>query len=100
MARDVKSNKKGFHKCIRGKKKTSENMGLLLKGAGVLVTQDMDKAEEPNVFFTSAFASQTRLQESPGARGKCWSKENVPLVEKDQVTENLSKLDICKPHGP
>ncbi|PKU36054.1 rna-directed dna polymerase from mobile element jockey-like [Limosa lapponica baueri] len=31
---------------------------------------------------------------------KVWMKEDFPLVEEDQVREQLSKLDICKSVGP
>ncbi|KAK4806997.1 hypothetical protein QYF61_000326 [Mycteria americana] len=39
---------------------------------------------------------KTSLQESqaPEARGKVWSKEDVPLVEEDLVREYLSKPDV------
>lgn len=62
LARNIKSNKKSFHKYLRGKKKTIENVGLMLKGTGVLVMQDMDKAEVLNVFFTSPFAKKTQFR--------------------------------------
>jgi len=32
--------------------------------------------------------------------GKAGSKEDRPFIEKDQVREYLSKLDICKSMGP
>lgn len=31
---------------------------------------------------------------------KVWCKEDVPLVEEDQVRESLSKLDIHQSMGP
>lgn len=34
LARDVKGNKKGFYKYINSKRKTRENLGLLLNGTG------------------------------------------------------------------
>lgn len=40
LARDFKDNKKGFYKYIGDKKKTRENMQLLLNETGDLVTQD------------------------------------------------------------
>ncbi|KAK4828542.1 hypothetical protein QYF61_027218 [Mycteria americana] len=36
----------------------------------------------------------------PRDRGKGWSKEDVPLVEQDQVRKYFSKLDIHKSMGP
>ena len=77
-------------------------MGPLLNEMGDLVTQDMEKADVLNAFFASAFTSKTGLQESqvPATRGKGWIKDDVPLVEEDQVKEYLSKLDTHKPMDP
>ncbi|KAK4810486.1 hypothetical protein QYF61_004266 [Mycteria americana] len=98
LARDVKDNKKGFYKYIGDKKKTRENVGLLLNETGDLVTQDTEKAEVLNAFFASVFTSKTGLQEyqAPETRGKAWSKEDVLFVEEDQIREYLSKLDVHK----
>lgn len=38
--------------------------------------------------------------QAPETRGKVWSKEDVLLVDEDQVREHLSKLVICKSLGP
>lgn len=100
LARNVKSNKISFHKYIRGKRKTIENVGLLLKGAGVLVTQDMDKAEVLNVFFISAFAKKTKFPGIPRDQRERLEHERCTLVEENQVREHLNKLDIHKPLGP
>ncbi|PKU46621.1 rna-directed dna polymerase from mobile element jockey- hypothetical protein [Limosa lapponica baueri] len=35
-----------------------------------------------------------------GGNREVWMKEDFPLVEEDQVREQLSKLDICKSMGP
>lgn len=51
------SKKKGFckaHLYISGKKKTKETVGPLLSEMGDLVTQNREKSEVLNVFFTSA----------------------------------------------
>lgn len=36
QVKDIKGNKKGFYKCLNDKRKTKENVGLLLKEAGHL----------------------------------------------------------------
>lgn len=48
------------------------------------------------------FPGRLGLQQSkvPEMRGKVWSKDDIPLVEEDQVRENLNKLDIDKCMGP
>jgi len=101
LARDVKD-KKGFYKYICNKKKTKENVDLLLNKMADLVTQDTEKPAVLNASFASVFTSKIGLQESqvPETRGKGWSKEDVPLVKDDQVREYLSKPDTHKSNGP
>lgn len=56
-----------------------------MNGGGELVTNDMEKTEVLNAFFTSVFNSKTCLQESqaPEIRGNLWSKEDIPLMKED-----------------
>ncbi|KAK4828527.1 hypothetical protein QYF61_026949 [Mycteria americana] len=94
LSREVKD-KKIFCKCVSDKRKTRENVGPLLKRAGNLVTQDMEKVLDP--FFASIFTSKPGLQESqaPETTGKVWSKKDLPMVEEDQDREYLSKGKSC-----
>ncbi|PKU38533.1 rna-directed dna polymerase from mobile element jockey- hypothetical protein [Limosa lapponica baueri] len=63
LARDVEDNKKGFLKYISSKRKTRENVGLLLNEVGVLVMEDAEKAELLNAFFGSVFTAKAGPQE-------------------------------------
>ncbi|XP_065421532.1 uncharacterized protein LOC101931368 isoform X1 [Chrysemys picta bellii] len=56
LARDVKSNKKGFFRYVSNKKKVKESVGPLLNEGGNLVTEDVEKA---NVLFLP-LSSRTR----------------------------------------
>lgn len=93
FTRYAKSNKKGFYKYTGNKRKTRENVALLLSETGSLVTQDTKKVEVLNAAFASSFTSKTGFQEyqAPEIRGKGWSKEDVPLVQQDQVREYLKQ---------
>ena len=50
LASDVKDNKKSFFKYTSSKWKIRNNVGPMLNEAGVLVTQDAEKAELLNAF--------------------------------------------------
>jgi len=41
---DVKVGNKGFYRYIMSRRKTRENVGLLLRGAGDMVTKDLKEA--------------------------------------------------------
>ncbi|GAB0205688.1 mitochondrial enolase superfamily member 1 [Grus japonensis] len=72
LARDVKDNKKGFFKYISSKRKTMENVGLLLNEVGALVTEDTEKAELLNAAFASVFT----------AKAGPWEPETLEVGEK------------------
>lgn len=92
LVRGVKGNKKGFHRYISNKIKTREDVGSLLNEGRDLVLKDIKRAEVLNGFFTLVFCGKTCLQESqtPETRGNVWTKEDLLLVEKDQVREYLN----------
>ncbi|KAK4815949.1 hypothetical protein QYF61_010443 [Mycteria americana] len=84
LLRDVKTNK-DFYKNFSSKKKTRENVGLLLNGAVDLVTKNVEEANP--LLVRSAFRNPRPL------RPEVWSKK-TPLVEENQAMEHLNKLDI------
>ncbi|PKU38401.1 rna-directed dna polymerase from mobile element jockey- hypothetical protein [Limosa lapponica baueri] len=67
-----------------------------------MVTEDAEKVELLNAFFASVFTAQASPQESQTLEvtEKGWMKKGFPLVEEDQVREQLSKLDIRKAMDP
>jgi len=86
------------------KRKARENVCMLLNGAGDAGPADTEhgKAEVLTHSFSSVFTSRTTLQKSKGSetRGKGWNKEDIPLVEQDQIKVYLSTVDIQKSMSP
>ena len=85
LARIMKGNKKGFYKYISRKRKTLENVGLLLNGAEDLVTKDMEEVKVLNVFFTLIFAGNTCLQQTRSLRP----------VEKSDISLRLRRIRLA-----
>jgi len=102
LARHVQDNKKGFFKYFSSKRQTRKNVGPLLNEVGVLVTEDIEKAELLNAFFASVFTAKASPQESQalGVRQEACKEDDLPLVEEDCMTDHLSNLDAHKLHGP
>lgn len=78
LTKEVKDNKKGFFKYVKSKRKTTENVSLLLNEMGVLVTEDTENAELLNTFFASALDVRTALEESQTLELSL-KKERLPL---------------------
>jgi len=70
-------------------------VGPLLNEVGALVREDIEKAELLNAYFASVFTVV-----SLELREESWPKEDLLLVEEDQVIDHLSNLDTHKSMGP
>ncbi|CAM4668918.1 unnamed protein product [Lepidochelys kempii] len=99
LARDVKSNKKGFFRYVSNEKKVKENVGPLLNEGGNLVTEDVEKANVLNAFFASVFTNEVSSQ-TTALGSTAWGGGNQPSVEKEVVRHYLEKLDEHKSMGP
>ena len=96
LARDVK-NKKGFFNSISSKRKARDNVGPLLDEAGVLVTEDAEKAELLNGFSASVFSAKAGPQESQAleVREEAHREDDFPLVK-----GSLKRSGHPQIHGP
>ncbi|CAM5165610.1 unnamed protein product, partial [Eretmochelys imbricata] len=99
LARDVKSNKKGFFRYVSNKKKVKESVGPLLNEGGNLVTEDVEKANVLNAFFASVFMNKVSSQ-TTALSSTAWGGGGQPSVEKEVVRDYLEKLDVQKSMGP
>ncbi|CAM5113306.1 unnamed protein product [Natator depressus] len=99
LARDVKSNKKGFFRYVGNKKKAKESVGPLLNEGGNLVTEDVEKANVLNAFFASVFTNKVSSQTAALGITE-WGRDGQPSVEIEVVRDYLEKLDVHKSMGP
>ena len=103
LAAGVKRNKKLFYKYINSKRRTKENIHSLLDEAGNVTTEDKEKAEVLNAFFTSVFKSQTSYpQDTPLSDLVISAGEhtNPPVILEETVRDLLLQLDCHKSMGP
>ncbi|CAM5111223.1 unnamed protein product [Natator depressus] len=99
LARDVKSNKKGFFRYVGNKKKAKESVGPLLNEGGKLVTEHVEKANVLNAFFASVFTNKVSSQTAV-LGNTAWGVDGQPSVEKEVVRDYLEKLDVHTSMGP
>ncbi|CAM4662215.1 unnamed protein product [Lepidochelys kempii] len=99
QAKNVKSNKNGFFRCVGNKKKAKESVGPLLNEGGNLVTEDVEKANVLNAFFASVFTNKVSSQTAALGITK-WGRDGQPSVEIEVVRDYLEKLDVHKSMGP
>ncbi|CAM4574228.1 unnamed protein product [Lepidochelys olivacea] len=99
LARDVKSNKKGFFRYVGNKKKAKKSVGPLLNEGGNLVTEDVEKANVLNAFFASVFLNKVSSQTAL-LGNTAWGVGGQPSVEKEVVRDYLEKLEVHKSMGP
>ncbi|CAM5088769.1 unnamed protein product [Natator depressus] len=98
LARDVKSNKKGFFRYVGNKKKVKESVGPLLNEGGSLVTEDVEKANILNTFFASVFTNKV-IPQTTALGSTAWGGGDQPSMEKEVVWDYLEKLDMHKSMG-
>jgi len=87
LTRNIKGSMKSFYRYISDKRKARENVGPLWKETGDLVTQDMEKAEVLNDFFSSVFNSKyfSHTTQVAEGKGRDWENEEPPTAGEDQV---------------
>jgi len=89
----MKNYKKGFFRYVNNEQKQKENIGPQLNRRGELVTDNAEKAEILNTFFTSVFTSTV----GPQALGsKIQVDANTdPLSVKEELVHELLKEPDC-----
>ena len=103
LAAGVKRNKKLFYTYINSKRRTSENLHCLLDEAGNVITEDKEKAEVLNAFFTSVFTSQTSYPQGTPLSDLVVSagqQTKPPTIQEETVRDLLLQLDCHKSMGP
>ena len=101
IARNIKSNPKAFYQYISSKMLKKEGIANLIKGNGDLTTNDKEKCDVINDFFSSVFTAED-LNNIPdfqynGETPDCLSNCTVTVKEFEKV---LSNLNPNKSPGP
>jgi len=93
LARHVKGNKKSFYRYISDKRKAREKVCPLGKEVGDMDTQDTEKAEALNDFFSSVFNSKCSSHTAQVADKKdtYWENEELPSAGEDHVRDHVRK---------
>lgn len=91
LARDVKSNKKGFYRYIDRRRQAQESVFPLINEMRELASSDMEKAEVLSKCFASAFTGGQvsyvcQDPESQGESERCGFTESSGLEETSKVT--------------
>jgi len=84
LAKDMKDNKKGFFKYVNSKRRTRDNVGLLLNEVGALVSGDVENVEILNTFFVLVFITKTAPWESRASKREC-GEGKLPLVKVNMI---------------
>ena len=86
---------------MNGKRRTKENIGLLLDGEGHLTDKDTGKAETFNAFFASVFNADDGLWDPrcPELEDRDGGNDKL-LADLERVWDLLLHLDPYKSVGP
>ena len=90
LAAGVKRNKNLFYRYMNSKRRTKENLHSLPDEAGNVTTEDKEKADVLNAFFTSVFKSQTSYpQVSPLSNLAVLAGEQTkpPTIQEETVRD-------------
>ena len=99
LAEEVKTNPKGFWAYVKSKTKSKGGIRELKDENNTLITQDTEKAETLNKYFTSVFTSEDELS-IPLAESKTKNYITDIEINEDIVLSHLNKLNTSKSPGP
>ncbi|GAB0205471.1 cAMP-dependent protein kinase inhibitor alpha [Grus japonensis] len=85
LARDVKNYKKGFFRYIKTKQKQKDNTGPLLNRRGELVTNNAEKAEVLNIFFTTSTVRPQAL----GTKIQVDADTDLPSMKEELMVDGI-----------
>ena len=96
---EVKENPKSFWKYVRSKTQTRSGIGDLKNDNGEWITNDKDKANELNNFFSSVFTKDEN-DEFPDYSTNIDSTISDIVVTENKVKLLLKQLNVSKSTGP
>ncbi|KAK4818300.1 LOW QUALITY PROTEIN: hypothetical protein QYF61_010762 [Mycteria americana] len=102
LASVVSDHKKGFFRYVNSKRRSKENIGLILVEDGRLTNRDEEKAEAFNASFASVFNNTDRpwAARSPESQDHECGNSDFPFVDTGIVRDQLYQLNVHKSMGP
>ena len=88
--------RRDFFKCINSKRRSKENIGLILVEDGHLTNRDEEKTEAFNVFFASVFSNIGRpwTAWSPESEDHKCGNSDFPFVDTEILKDQLYQLNV------
>ncbi|KAK4823199.1 hypothetical protein QYF61_027208 [Mycteria americana] len=102
LASVVSDNKRGFFKYVNSKRRSKENIRLILVEDGDLTNRDEEKAEAFNAVFASVFNTTDTpwAARSPESEDHECGNSDFPFVDAEIVRDQLYQLNVLKSMCP
>ena len=100
LAGNLKNNPKDFWRYCKSKLKNKTGLGDIRTEEGNLTSDDLEKADILNRYFTSVFTREDTVHIPPMSKRLESGSLTEIVITPDLVEKKLSKLKVCKSAGP
>jgi Reverse transcriptase (RNA-dependent DNA polymerase)/Endonuclease-reverse transcriptase len=100
LANETSGNKKPFYNYVKKKTKSTETVGPLKNGDGIMIHENSEMAEELNKQFSSVFTRDTGNDTATAQQHQARSKLNKSFITTGKVKQQIKKLKKFGAAGP